>query len=279
MKASIVIRTLNEARHLPELLLGIKEQRYDGGVEVIVVDSGSTDRTLEIAEMHHARIVHIKREEFSFGRSLNVGCEAATGGCLIFISGHCIPVSEHWLANLVAPLADGKAVYSYGRQIGNDSSRFSERQLFKKYFPSEDAVPQREGFFANNANSALLTTTWKQYKFDEALTGLEDMELAKRLVSDGQKVAYVASAPVFHLHDEKWAQVRRRYEREGDRAAEHYARGPCDVVGLRALLRERGAARLGRGATGTAAGLGVLRDPCVPPHAVLGRVPRQSRAT
>ena len=213
MKASIVIRTLNEARHLPELLLSIREQRYDGEVEVVVVDSGSTDRTVEIATNHGARLVYIKREEFSFGRSLNFGCEAATGEALVFVSGHCIPVDDFWLKNLVQPLADGVASFTYGRQIGNESSRFSERQLFKKYFPDQSAVPQ-EGYFANNANSALLRAAWQKYRFDESLTGLEDMELGKRLVDDGHRVAYVASAPVYHLHDENWQQVRRRYERE-----------------------------------------------------------------
>ena len=213
MKASIVIRTLNEARHLPELLLSIKEQSYDGEIEVIVVDSGSTDRTVEIAEMHGAKLVYIKREDFSFGRSLNYGCAAATGDHLIFISGHCIPVNERWLDDLTRPLRDGQAVYSYGRQIGNHVSRFSECQLFNKYFPAESAIPQ-EGFFANNANSALVRTVWQTYRFDESLTGLEDMELGKRLVADDLRIAYVAEAAVYHLHDENWRQVRRRYERE-----------------------------------------------------------------
>ena len=180
---------------------------------MVVVDSGSTDRTLEIAENHHAKVVHIKREDFSFGRSLNVGCEAATGDALVIISGHCIPVHEQWLVNLIKPLVDGVAAYTYGRQVGNDSSRFSECQLFNKYFPSESVVPQ-DGFFVNNANSAILTQVWSKYRFDESLTGLEDMELAKRMVEDGLKVGYVAEAPVYHLHDESWRQVRRRYERE-----------------------------------------------------------------
>ena len=215
MKASIIIRTLDEAKHLPELLASIAGQKTNGlDVEVLVVDSGSTDGTVKIAKTRGARVVTIDKEEFSFGRSLNLGCEAAKGDHLVFISGHCIPVDQFWLQRLVEPLIAGTAVYTYGRQIGDDTSRFSERQIFKKYYPKQSKVPQKDGFFTNNANSALSKAVWNDFRFDEELTGLEDMELAKRLVAAGHSLAYVAGAVVYHIHDEAWWQVRRRYERE-----------------------------------------------------------------
>ena len=214
MRISVVIRTLNEARHLPALLAGIGQQQIgDGSCEVVLVDSGSTDGTLQIAQGHGCRIVHIKKEEFSFGRSLNVGCLAATGDVLVFVSGHCIPCAPDWLAKLVAPLGHGGVVYSYGGQVGNEGTLFSERQIFAKYFPALSQVPQ-EGFYCNNANSALLRSEWEHTRFDEELTGLEDMYLAKDLVQRGRRLAYVAEARVFHLHDEGWRQVKRRFERE-----------------------------------------------------------------
>ncbi|MFZ3140029.1 glycosyltransferase family 2 protein [Polaromonas sp.] len=214
MKLSLVIRTLNEAKHLMQLLQGIRAQHVpDHDVEVIVVDSGSTDGTLEIAESMQARVVTIEKSEFTFGRSLNIGCAAASGDILIFISGHCIPVNNNWLAFLVDPIINGKVSYSYGKQIVDEKSKLSEGQLLKKYFPDNSAVPQH-GFFVNNANSALHKSIWKKFPFDETLTGLEDMDLGKRLVNSGLQIGYVAEASVFHLHDETWPQVRRRYERE-----------------------------------------------------------------
>lgn len=211
---SVVIRTFNESKHLDHLLTSVRNQNVGSHeVETIIVDSGSTDRTLEIAQSHVARILHIAKSEFTFGRSLNVGCADARGGALVFVSGHCIPAHEQWLANLVQPLLEGRAVYAYGKQIGNDDSHFSERQLFRKYFPNESQIPQK-GFFANNANSAIMTATWRELRFDEQLTGLEDMDMAKRIVARGQHVAYCADAPVYHLHDESWRQIRWRYERE-----------------------------------------------------------------
>lgn len=213
MRVSIVIRTLNEARYLGELLEMVARQRGPFEVETLVVDSGSTDGTTRIAKDHGARLVTIDKSEFSFGRSLNRGCAAATGEILVFVSGHCVPVDEHWLARLCAPVADGVVDYAYGRQVGDAASRFAERRIFAKYFGRASEVPQ-EGFFCNNANAALSRAAWEAHRFDEELTGLEDMELAKRLVAAGGRTGYVAEACVLHHHAESWPQVRRRFERE-----------------------------------------------------------------
>jgi rhamnosyltransferase len=216
MRASIVIRTYNEAKHLPALLDGIATQTLPrDAFEVVLVDSGSTDGTLAIAHQHPlaVEVVHIRKEDFSFGRSLNVGCEHARGKALVFVSGHCIPTQASWLERLIAPIERDQAAYTYGRQLGNGESRFSECQLFRKYYPETSLIPQ-DGFFCNNANAALCREAWQDLQFNEELTGLEDMELAKRLVDQGGVVAYVADAPVYHLHEESWHKVRLRYQRE-----------------------------------------------------------------
>lgn len=214
MDASIVIRTYNEGKWLPHVLKAVRDQDVNGhAVETVVVDSGSTDDTLRVAERHDCRIVHIDKSDFTFGRSLNAGCDAADGRNLVFISGHCIPDDPKWLSNLIRPLDDGTASYVYGRQRGNHVTKFSEEQLFRKYFPDRSALPQ-DGFFCNNANAAIPKRVWANSPFDEEVTGLEDMELARRLVEQGHKIGYVAEAPVIHVHEESWGKVKTRYERE-----------------------------------------------------------------
>jgi len=210
---SIIIRTLNEERYLPELLKAIANQDTHFSHEVVLIDSGSTDQTLAIASQFGSRIIHISREEFSFGRSLNRACEAASGTYFVFISGHCIPCDQNWLQHLVDPIASGEVHYAYGRQLGGPDTYWSESQIFAKYFPETSNIPQ-QGFYCNNANSALLAATWGCHRFDEELTGLEDMDLAKRLLAVDSYVGYVAEASVFHIHHESWPQVQRRFERE-----------------------------------------------------------------
>ncbi len=212
---SIIFRALNEERWLGQALEACKAQILEPGtdVEFILVDSGSTDSTMDIARRHGCRIVHIKKSEFTFGRSLNRGCETARGDILVFISAHCIPSSNSWLENLIRPLSGGVCDYVYGRQVGHEISRFSEHRVFAHYFGDESQLPQ-EGFFCNNANSAVLRTVWSEHRFDETVTGLEDMVLAKAIVARGGKIGYAADAPVIHIHEETLQQTHRRYYRE-----------------------------------------------------------------
>jgi len=211
---SLIIRTFNEARYLDAVLTAVATQTWPADRrEVIVVDSGSDDGTLEIAARHGCRVLGIRREDFSFGRSLNLGCDATTGDFLVFLSGHCVPTGPHWLEELVRPFEDAAVAVAYGRQVGGPETKFSEHVLFEKYFPAH-RVSKQAPFFCNNANAAFRRSAWATHRFDESLTGLEDMHLARTLVEHGRVVRYVPKAAVFHYHHERWAQVRRRYERE-----------------------------------------------------------------
>ncbi|MEL6725969.1 MAG: glycosyltransferase family A protein [Pseudomonadota bacterium] len=216
MTVSVVLRALNEEKWLDDALSACANQDLPEGteLELVLVDSGSTDRTLEIAKRHECQIFHIEKSEFTFGRSLNIGCEGASGEILVFISAHCIPQTKTWLRELISPLLDGKCDYVYGRQVGLEQvTRFSEHEVFEHYFGEESDLKQ-DGFFCNNANSALRRETWAKYRFDEAVTGLEDMVLAKLIHADNGQIGYVASAPVIHIHEETLQQVHRRYYRE-----------------------------------------------------------------
>jgi rhamnosyltransferase len=157
--------------------------------------------------------VHIKPEEFSFGRALNVGCEAASGDILVSVSAHVYPIYDSWLRELVAPFESPDVALTYGRQQGDDRTPYSERRIFTQWFPIE-SEPDQSHPFCNNANSAVRREVWERYRWDESLTGLEDLALARRALEDGGKISYVATAPIVHVHDETWAKIRNRYRRE-----------------------------------------------------------------
>ena len=129
VKCSIVIRAYNEEAHIGRLLTGISQQTYHG-VETILVDSGSTDRTVQIAENYGAKIVQIASEEFTFGRSLNRGIQAAKGELVVIVSAHCHPVYPDWLERLLAPFSDPAVAVTYGKQRGGKTNQYSEHQWF-----------------------------------------------------------------------------------------------------------------------------------------------------
>jgi rhamnosyltransferase len=212
--ASLVIRTYNEERYLDRVLGQVSVQVVPNGrpIEVVLVDSGSTDGTLDIARRRGALVKPIRKEEFTFGRSLNIGCDAATGEFLVLVSGHCIPENENWLGELLKPFDDPAVAITYGRQIGGAASKFSEARVFEKYYP--DGPPSQGPAFCNNANSAVRKSIWRRFRFDESITGLEDISLGRKVVAAGFRIAYCPKSAVLHIHHESWPQVRRRYERE-----------------------------------------------------------------
>lgn len=211
-KVSVIIRCLNEELHLARLFKGIAAQTLND-VELILVDSGSNDSSRAIAQSFGARVMNIAPSEFSFGRSLNVGCEAASGDILVLASAHVYPVSDTWLETLIDPLADPNVALTYGMQRGTPTTYFSEHQIFKRWFPDESCADQ-EHPFCNNANAAIRKSQWESQKYDEDITGLEDLDWATKAQKAGYKVAYVAEAPVIHVHNESFKKIMNRYRRE-----------------------------------------------------------------
>jgi len=209
---SIVIRAYNEAQHLPRLLEGIAQQTLKD-VEVILVDSGSTDTTVQIAKEHGAKVVQIPSAEFTFGRSLNFGIQAATRELVVIASAHVYPVYPDWLEALLRPLEEEQVALTYGKQRGPASAKYSEQQIYHQWYPAVSNLNQVTAF-CNNANAAIRKSLWEKNPYDETLTGLEDLAWAKWAKEQGHKIAYVAEAEIIHIHNETPRGVYNRYRRE-----------------------------------------------------------------
>ena len=209
---SIVIRAYNEEKHIGRLLEGIMQQTLQD-FEIILVDSGSTDATVAIARRYPVQVVHIRPEEFTFGRSLNLGIQHARGEFIVMASAHVYPVYPDWLERLLEPFADPQIALTYGKQRGDRRTRFSEHQIFARWFPEQSNLRQ-EHPFCNNANAAIRRALWERHPYDETLTGLEDLAWAKWALAEGYLLAYVAEAEIVHVHEETPRKVFNRYRRE-----------------------------------------------------------------
>ena len=216
-KVSIIIRTLNEASHLPELFKLIHQQSYQN-YETVVVDSGSYDGTKEIARQFSDKLLTIEQDNFTFGFAINYGIKHSSGELACIVSAHTIPTDSNWLKELVSAfnsdsLHNGVAM-SYGRQVGDPISNFSEKMDFKSHFGLVEMKQSRPDYFCNNANALIRKDLWIDHPFDESLTGLEDIEWSKYWLDQGYKVVYKPNACIIHIHNENGAQIRNRFWRE-----------------------------------------------------------------
>jgi len=212
-RASIVVRCYNEQEHIGRLLHGIFKQNVDN-FEVLLVDSGSTDGTIETAQQYPIEdVIYISPEDFSFGRALNYGCAAARGDFCVFASAHVYPRRDDWLEQLLDPFDDPKIALTYGKQRGDETTKYPEKRVFRQWFPDEPAHHQNSPF-CNNANAAIRRDVWEEFRYDEELTGLEDLDWAKRVRKAGWEISYEPEAEIVHVHDESPREVRNRYRRE-----------------------------------------------------------------
>ena len=248
-RITLIIRCHNEEAHIGRLLTGALHQTRVPD-EIILVDSGSTDATVSIASAFPTTIITIPPEDFSFGRALNVGLAASDGDFAVFASAHVYPVYDSWIEQLVAPFREERIALTYGRQQAPPDGRFSEQQLLTRWFPSRSVARQRDPF-CNNANAAIRRSVWETLPYDEQLTGLEDLDWAKRALDLGHELSYVAEAPVIHVHDETFSQVVNRYRREAIAHKQIYAEhgmplatavrlGVANIVGDARDARRRG---------------------------------------
>ena len=212
MNCSIVIRAYNEEKHIGRLLEGIRQQTLKD-VEIILVDSGSTDGTISVAQSFGARIVRIPSSEFTFGRSLNLGIQEATRELIVIASAHVYPVYPDWIAALLYPFQNENIALTYGKQRGPETAHFSEQQIYHQWYP-DVSKPRQATAFCNNANAAIRKSLWQQNHYNETLTGLEDLAWGKWAKEQGYDIAYVAEAEIIHVHNETPDGVFNRYRRE-----------------------------------------------------------------
>lgn len=241
MHVSIVIRTKNEGQHLAEVLEAIAHQEHPCR-EVILVDSGSTDRTLQIAEAFEARVITIEPQSFTYGYALNRGMKASRSDVVAFLSGHAVPCDESWLGHLARPFSDEHVAGCYGRQLPLSECRPWERLDLERYFGAVPRVQSHDPFFSN-ANAAIRRDLWSRSPFREDLPGGEDHAWAAAAQAAGYQIVYEPRAAVRHSHNEGLGQLYRRMAREraGLLAAGLGGRyGSCSLV--RCLVGSVGAA-------------------------------------
>jgi rhamnosyltransferase len=230
---SVVIPVKDGGTDLLRCLDAIGRQEVAEAVEVVVVDSASSDGSGELARSRGARVHAIPAAEFGHGRTRNLGASLATGRVLVFTSQDAYAADEHWLARLVGPLARDEVAGSYGRQLPHDDATPPERYFLDFLYGSTsrvqrlrgDAEPSFEQTLFSNVASAMRRAIWETFPFADDLIMSEDQEWSRRVLRAGYELVYVSDAAVYHSHRYSVAAAFSRFFDSGVSAERSYAAG------------------------------------------------------
>ncbi len=225
----MVIPVKDGGPDLQRCLDGITAQRTGTEeVEVVVVDSGSTDGSVAVARAAGARVHEIAPSEFNHGATRNLGASLARGDRLVFTSQDAHAERDDWLVQLTAPLADPAVAGAYGRQVAHEDASPSE-QFFLDFLYGPRSRVQRAGerigpqdTLFSNVNAAIRRDVLERFPFVDDIVMSEDQEWSARVLKAGYELHYVAGAAVRHSHPYTLRQAFRRFYDSGLSARQSY---------------------------------------------------------
>jgi len=199
-KISVLIRCYNESKWINLCIKKLLNQTIKP-FEIVVIDNKSDDGTIEIAKNLYKKIkIHKFNQNYTPGKMINYGVSKCKGDYILIISAHCIPCNNHLIKNLSDQLNKNFQICaSYARQVSlNFSDDLTVRDLMLTY-GSESKLQKTDPQF-NNACSMIRKTEWKNNKFDNSITNLEDRYWAAQKIESGKFIYYSAESNVFHYH-------------------------------------------------------------------------------
>ncbi len=219
-ETSIIIRTKNEEKWLGKVLERLSEQNYRD-FEIIIVDSGSTDKTLEIIKNFDIKLFQIKSEEFSYPFALNYGIgKSQAREYLVFLSGHSLPISKNWLKDGIKDFTDEKIMGVYGFVWALPDASFWEKLIFNKYlciirhlFKKKKVIRKRKMGVLGFTNAIVRKKLWNERCFNEAFgAGGEDGEWAAFWFERGYAVVKDEKFTVYHSHGLRFQKLLKQWK-------------------------------------------------------------------
>lgn len=210
MDISVIIPTLNAEHEIEALLIALERQSIRPN-EILVVDSASEDKTIELVQKHKiVRLLEIDRQDFNHGTTRDMALNESSGDFVCFLTQDAVPVSDDYLKRLVAPMVeDSNIALVSGRQLPKANARRFEQLVRDFNYPDTPSVRSKgdlekfgiKTFFASDTCSAYRRTAYLECGgFDHVNTN-EDMLMAAKFIASGMKVAYEPRAEVYHSHN------------------------------------------------------------------------------
>jgi rhamnosyltransferase len=216
---SIVILTKNGGELFRDVLAGLF--RCDGIIdcEVLIIDSGSTDQTLEhVKQYPQIRVHSIPPSEFGHGKTRNLGAQMTSRPTIVYLVQDATPATADFLERLATPLNEEGFAGVFGRQLPRPWTNRMERMFLGRTYPDHREVracraDRRLGIkdiFFSNVCSAIRREVWKNIPFDESIIMSEDQLWARQVLLAGERILYEPRAVVLHSHNYRLKEVFKR---------------------------------------------------------------------
>lgn len=223
---SVVMRCMNSEWVIDRALAALYSQSYTD-FELIVVDSGSTDRTLEIVRGYPCRLIEIEAGDYFPGAVLNSAIAKTSGELVVFQNSDSVPLTQHSLARLVEAFDDEEVQAAFGRQIPRPEAEDWVRRDYEASFPEFGPAPS--WLTLSLPLAAFRRSVWERHHFYEDSWASEDTEWGKWAHDNNVRVDYVADATTMHSHNYTFKQIYGRRFVEGEADAFIYG-GPDKFV-------------------------------------------------
>ncbi len=224
--AALVIPTWNGAEELARTLAAVRAARGGETLPILIVDSGSEDRTRDIAESYGARVATIPPGTFNHGGTRNLGISLCEGEIAILMTQDAVPADEAWLERLLAPFEDGNVAGVFACQVAPDDA--PERAKAEQDYAdgssgervtrslgdvtawfTQPAIERYRAARFDNVCSAVRRNVWERVPFAMAPYG-EDIDWGHRVLLAGYRIVYEPACQVWHAHERPAHYIYKR---------------------------------------------------------------------
>jgi rhamnosyltransferase len=242
---SVLIPVKDGGSDLVRSLEAIASQQVDDQVEIVVVDSGSSDGSPDRARELGAKVHQIPASEFVHGATRNLAARLSGGDILVFTTQDAVPADDQWLARLVRALDGDDVAGAYGRQLAHEDATPPEQFFLDFMYGPEPRVQRLAGIeelsfeqtLFSNVNSAIPRSVWEANPFRDDVTMSEDQEWSRRMLLAGHTIVYEPEAAVRHSHAYTLRGAFRRFYDSGASAGRSYVAGAESHAALRRAFR------------------------------------------